>query len=171
MNELQQSVATILSNWNAPDSFDQYSSEMHQALDHQRTAMNDLNGVIDNLKTALSTAKQDTFDRFEIVAAALIGIILAALASVTIAIVTGGTILAGCVAAAIALLMALIAFIAAREKSLHNETKTLHSQINQVNNLLKGQNLREVTPPPPPSINWDGYHSIHEPIPTVEGRG
>jgi hypothetical protein len=62
----------------------------------------------------------------------------------------------------VGLVSACIAKNDALTKRINKECESIEGSITKLRGIISGQKLHEITPPPPPSIKWSGYHSVHE---------
>lgn len=157
MDDLRQTVASILVEWNTPDSFRSYTGRVHDVLVAQREAMRALDGIVKDLKDTLEAAKEAAKSSVSETETAIRNMLIGAIVGIFTGGITGVLIgiLVGLVSAFIAKNMALA-------KRVNNEFRSIDGAIARLNDLISGEKLHDIVPPPLPSIKWSGYHSIHE---------
>lgn len=157
MAELQQTVALVLDEWNTPESFQDYTSKIHEVLDKQKEAMLELDGIMKNLQATLQTAKQEASDSVEATTRAIRNMLIGAVVGVVTGSLNG---------ALIGILVGLVTWFIEKNdaltKRVNKEFDAIDGNIRKLTDMISGQHLRDITPPSPPPVKWLGYHSIHE---------
>lgn len=182
INDVNSQVGVIRANWETPDTFQPYMSEMATVLGKQQKAMQDMDGVITQLAATFKQYKQDGDDANELLhemwwnalawaAAAILMVIAAAILAAGFGLVTSFSwaafmielILAGLVGALAGGLGSWMPKQYTYQKRLRTETDGLKGELGTLQAEADSRHVRDITPPSAPAIDWQGYKSIHDP--------
>ncbi|MFB4319043.1 hypothetical protein [Actinomadura sp. 21ATH] len=161
MEEVRTHLAAVIANWDVPDGFTQYMHKMLRHLETQQAAMRGVSWQLNAAAEILENGKRDTKEKISEAAGALVAAIVAALAT---ALITGSTGAAVGVGIVVAIIAALIQWLINRQNLQERQLDDQNKVVQSLQNLIKGQQLKNITPPPAPDLKGiKGFSSIHDP--------
>ncbi|MEW2358422.1 hypothetical protein [Spirillospora sp. NPDC029432] len=154
-------LTVVSANWDVPPSFTQYMNKIVQHLEAQQTAMHGVAWQLNAAAEILDAGKKETKDKISEVAAGLVAALATALAMALVSGTTAGAIGVGIAAGIIA---ALIQWLVNRRNLQRKQLEEQSKVVQSLEGLIKGQQLKNITPPPAPDLKGiKGFSSIHDP--------
>ncbi|MFF5264787.1 hypothetical protein ACFY4C_38190 [Actinomadura viridis] len=162
IEDVRTQMAIVVANWDVPGEFTQYMNSMIKHLQSQQEALRGVSWQLNAAREALDKAKKDTEEKLSEAAVAVIGAIIGAViggvfSGGAAAAVVGAGILAGIIAG-------ILAWLVNRRNIQVNQLETQSSVLQSMQNIVRGEGLKKITPPQAPDLsNIRGFSSVHQP--------